>query len=122
MRFARHLLSAVVNGGGSCQRLSAVANILIGCKITSMDTLLYVGLSNFLTLCKDGFVAVIEIKYVSNKTSKQRIAERAKAALNQIKKSDYVQHLRIRGANPIIAFGFAFHKNMVCVESERLNQ
>ncbi|MBO5528611.1 MAG: AAA family ATPase [Bacilli bacterium] len=71
---------------------------------------------------KGGFGAVIEIKYVGSKTSKQRIADRAKAALNQIKKSDYVQHLRIRGANPIIAFGFAFHKNMVCVESERLDQ
>ena len=44
----------------------------------------------------------------------------AKVALSQVKKKDYLQELCLRHANPLYAYGFAFHKNVICVESEKI--
>lgn len=66
------------------------------------------------------FGAVIEIKYLPARTSSSRLQEKAKTALNQIKKHHYVQELLVRNACPIIAYGFAFYKNNLAVEQMQL--
>ena len=67
------------------------------------------------------FGAVIEIKHIKNKTSEARLSDRAKAALEQIKKKGYAEDLILNGARPILAYGIAFYQKKACVEAEILN-
>lgn len=66
------------------------------------------------------FGAIIEIKHVKSKTSEERLHDRARAALKQIKEKNYAEDLILHGAKPILAYGIAFFQKKAVVEVEKI--
>ena len=66
------------------------------------------------------FGAVIEIKYHASPVSATRLLASAERALSQIEKKDYLDELIHADAKPIYAYGFAFMKNKVAVQSKKI--
>lgn len=69
---------------------------------------------------RGSFGAVIEIKYHASPISATRLSDSARRALSQIEKNDYLDELINADAKPIYAYGFAFMKNKVAVQSKQI--
>ena len=71
---------------------------------------------------KDGynFGAVIELKYVSNRLSTDRLKKAAESALNQIIKKEYSSSPLFNKTTSIYAYGLAFYKKHVQVVSKKI--
>ena len=67
-----------------------------------------------------GFGCVLEIKHYKDAISSARLENGALSALRQIKKNDYLEELKARKANPLFAYGFAFHKKKVAITKEKI--
>lgn len=68
----------------------------------------------------NSFGAVIEIKYLSNRLSEERLKKTAEVALNQIIKKGYHNSPMLNKASSIYIYGLAFYKKNVQVVSKKI--
>ncbi len=70
---------------------------------------------------KKGNAIIIELKCLKNITSSSNMKISANAAIQQIKKNDYMNVLKDNGISEAILYGISFHKNKAEIVSEKVS-
>lgn len=94
-----------------------LSSILFGESIVKSEVIAGEGRCDVLVspMNEGSFGAVIEIKCLKSRTSKERLDICASSALNQILTHHYCDELKLRKAHPIKAYGFAFQGKRVSI-------